>query len=110
MISSLVFSAIGVLIGFYAKGESSAIQGCLLIAIPMLFLGNIIFSPALLPMYTQILQQLLPLAHVTNIFKIVLITGGNPAMDIAALTSYFVLLSILLAYVIIMRRDISHYS
>lgn len=109
-ISSLVFSSIGVLVGFYARSESSAIQGCLLIAIPMLFLGNIIFSPELLPAYTQVLQQALPLAHVTGIFKVVLITGGNPAIDIAALTSYFIILSILLAYVVITRRDITNYS
>lgn len=109
MISSLVLSSIGVLIGFYARSESAAIQGCLLIAIPMLFLGNIVFSPDLLPAYTQILQQLLPLAHVTSIFKVVLITGGNPAADIAALITYFVLLSVLLAYVVTQRRDIGNY-
>ncbi|MCX6773546.1 MAG: ABC transporter permease [Candidatus Micrarchaeota archaeon] len=110
MISSLVLSSIGVLVGFYARSESSAIQGCLLIAIPMLFLGNIVFSPELLPVYTQILQQALPLAHITNIFKIVLITGGSPGFDVAALISYFILLSIILLYVIITRRDISNYS
>jgi ABC-type multidrug transport system permease subunit len=110
MISSLVLSSIGVLVGFYARSESAAIQGCLLIAIPMLFLGNIVFSPELLPAYTQLLQQALPLAHVTSIFKVVLITGGNPGVDIAALISYFVLLSVLLAYVITMRRDITNYN
>jgi ABC-type multidrug transport system permease subunit len=110
MISSLVLSSIGVLVGFYARSESAAIQGCLLIAIPMLFLGNIIFSPDLLPAYTQVLQQALPLAHVTSIFKVVLITGGSPGADIAALISYLVLLSALLAYVIATRRDITKYS
>lgn len=109
-ISSLVLSSIGVLVGFYARSESAAIQGCLLLAIPMLFLGNIIFSPDLLPAYTQILQQLLPLAHVTSIYKIVLITNGDPALDIAALLSYFVLLAVLLAYVVIKRRDISNFQ
>jgi ABC-2 type transport system permease protein len=109
-ISSLVLSSIGVLIGFYARSESSAIQGCLLIAIPMLFLGNIVFSPDLLPAYTQVLQQILPLAHVTSIFKVVLVTGGNPAADVMALLSYFVLLMALLAYVVVKRRDLSHYT
>jgi ABC-type multidrug transport system permease subunit len=109
-ISSLVLTSIGVLIGFYARSESSAIQCCLLIAIPMLFLGNIVFSPDLLPAYTQVLQQLLPLAHVTNIFKVVLITGGSPTADVVALLSYFVLLMILLAYVLVKRRDVSYYS
>jgi ABC-type multidrug transport system permease subunit/predicted nucleic acid-binding Zn-ribbon protein len=108
-ISSLVLSSIGVLVGFYARSESAAIQGCLIIAIPMLFLGNIVFSPDLLPAYTQVLQQILPLAHVTSIFKIVLITGGSPDADITALASYFLLLTILLAYVVTMRRDISNY-
>jgi len=110
VVSSLVLSSIGILIGFYARTESAAIQTCLLIAIPMLFLGNIIFSPDLLPNYTQILQQLLPLAHVTNIFKVVLITGGNPLVDIVALLTYFVLLAIVLAYVLIKRRDITNYQ
>ncbi|MDD5339696.1 MAG: ABC transporter permease [Candidatus ainarchaeum sp.] len=109
-ISSLVLSSIGVLIGFYARSESSAIQGCLLIAIPMLFLGNIVFSPDLLPAYTQVLQQALPLAHVTSIFKVVLVTGGNPAADVMALLSYFILLMVLLAYVLVKRRDISNYT
>ncbi len=109
-ISSLVLSSIGVLIGFYARSESAAIQGCLLIAIPMLFLGNIVFSPDLLPAYTQVLQQILPLAHVTSIFKVVLVTAGNPAADVMALLSYFVLLMVLLAYVVVKRRDISHYT
>lgn len=109
-ISSLVLSSIGVLIGFYARGETAAIQGCLLIAIPMLFLGNIVFSPDLLPAYTQVLQQLLPLAHVTSIFKVVLITGGNPAADVMALLTYFILLVALLAYVVVKRRDLSHYT
>jgi ABC-type multidrug transport system permease subunit len=108
-ISSLVLSSIGVLVGLYARSESAAIQGCLLIAIPMLFLGNIVFSPDLLPVYTQILQDLLPLAHVTSIFKVVLITGGNPTADVIALLSYFVLLMVLLAYVVVKRRDISYY-
>jgi len=109
IVSSLVLSSVGVLIGFYARTESAAIQTCLLIAIPMLFLGNIIFSPDLLPAYTQILQQLLPLAHVTNIFKVVLITGGNPAIDMVALLTYFVLLAIVLAFILIKRKDISNY-
>ena len=108
-ISALVLSSIGVLVGFYARGESAAIQSCLLLAIPMLFLGNIMFSPDLLPSYTQVLQQLLPLAHVTNIFKVVLITNGNPGIDIAALLSYFVVLAVLLGYVVLKRRDISNY-
>jgi ABC-type multidrug transport system permease subunit len=108
-VSVLVLSSIGTLIGFYAKTESAAIQTSLLIAIPMLFLGNIIFSPDLLPTYTQLLQQLLPLAHITNIFKVVLITGGDPAADMAALLSYFVLLALLLAFIVLKRRDITHY-
>ncbi len=110
VVSALVLSSIGIAIGFYARSESAAIQTCLLIAIPMLFLGNIIFSPDLLPNYTQILQGLLPLAHVTNIFKIVLITNGNPVGDMLALISYFVLLSIILALIIWKRRDISNYQ
>lgn len=109
-ISSLVLSSIGILVGFFARSEAAAIQGCLLLAIPMLFLGNIIFSADLLPQYTQILQQLLPLAHVTNIYKIVLITNGDPALDIAALLSYFVLLAVVLAYLVIKRRDISNFQ
>jgi ABC-type multidrug transport system permease subunit len=110
LISSLVLSSIGTLIGFYARSESAAIQSCLLIAIPMLFLGNIIFSPDLLPTYTQILQQLLPLAHVTSIYKIVLITDGNPAVDIGALIVYFVALAGLLAIIVTKRREITDYS
>ncbi len=109
-ISSLVLSSIGILVGFYARSESAAIQSCLLLAIPMLFLGNIIFSPDLLPMYTQLMQQLLPLAHVTSIFKIVLITNGDPAGDIAALLSYFILLALVMAYVVLRRRDITGYQ
>ncbi len=108
-IASLVLSSIGILIGFYARSESAAVQSGLLVAIPMLFLGNIIFSPDLLPQYTQILQQALPLSHVTNIFKIILITNGNPTIDIAALLSYFVLLIILMGYIVIKRRDITNY-
>ena len=108
-ISSLVLSSVGILVGFYAKTGSAAIQTCLLLAIPMLFLGNIIFSPDLLPNYTQILQQLLPLAHITNIYKIVLITNGNPALDIAALLSYFILLALALTYIVIRRRDVSNF-
>ncbi|MFH0884633.1 MAG: ABC transporter permease [Candidatus Micrarchaeota archaeon] len=108
-ISSLVLTSIGIIVGFYARSESAAIQSCLLLAIPMLFLGNIIFSPDLLPAYTQVLQQLLPLAHVTSIFKVVLITNGDPAGDIAALLSYFVLLAIILSYIVFKRRDITNY-
>lgn len=108
-VSSLVLSSIGVLVGFYARSESAAIQSCLMLAIPMLFLGNIIFSPDLLPAYTQILQQLLPLAHVTSIFKVVLITSGDPTGDMMALLSYFILLAALMAYIIMKRNDISSY-
>jgi ABC-type multidrug transport system permease subunit/chromosome segregation ATPase len=108
-ISSLVLTSIGVIIGFYARSESAAIQTCLLFAIPMLFLGNIIFSPDLLPAYTQLLQQLLPLAHVTSIFKIVLITNGDPAGDIAALLSYFVLLAALMGFIVLRRRDVTDF-
>ncbi|NYZ73628.1 ABC transporter permease [Candidatus Micrarchaeota archaeon] len=108
-VSSLVLSSIGVLVGFFAKSESMAIQSCLILAIPMLFLGNIIFSPDLLPAYTQILQQLLPLAHVTSIFKVVLITNGDPTVDMMALLSYFVLLAALMTYLVMKRNDISSY-
>ena len=108
-VASLVLSFIGILVGFSARNESAAIQSCLLIAIPMLFLGNIIFSPDLLPVYTQILQQLLPMAHVTNIFKIVLITNGNPTIDIWALMTYFIFLSGVAAFIIMSRRDITNY-
>ncbi len=108
-ISALVLSSIGILIGFTSRTESAAIQSCLLVAIPMLFLGNIIFSPDLLPLYTQVLQQLLPLAHVTSIFKIVLITNGNPTLDIGALLSYFIILALVLAGITLWRRDISNY-
>jgi ABC-type Na+ efflux pump permease subunit len=109
VISGLVLSSIGILIGLYARSESGAVQTSLLIAIPMLFLGNIIFSSDLLPTYTQVLQQLLPLAHITNIFKIVLITYGNPTADIAALLSYFVLLAAVIGFIVLKRRDITHY-
>ncbi len=109
VISGLVLSSIGILIGFYARSESGAVQTSLLIAIPMLFLGNIIFSSDLLPTYTQVVQQLLPLAHITNIFKIVLITYGNPIADIAALLSYFILLAVVIGLIVFKRRDITHY-
>ncbi len=109
-ISSLVLASIGMLVGFFSKNESSAIQGCLILAIPMMFLGNIIFSPDLLPAYTQFLQELLPLAHITNIFKIVIVTNGNPIADISALLTYFVLLAALIGLVVWKRREITAYS
>lgn len=109
-ISALVLSSIGVIIGFFARSESAAIQSCLLLAIPMLFLGNIIFSPDLLPSYTRIIQAMLPLAHVTSIFRIVLITSGDPIANITALLSYFVLLAAILAYLTLWRKDITHYQ
>ncbi len=108
-VSALVLSAVGTLIGFYARTESAAIQTSLLIAIPMLFLGNIIFSPDLLPVYTQVVQQMLPLAHITNIFKIVLITSGNPSASLVPLLSYFVLLALIIAVIVYKRRDITNY-
>ncbi len=110
LISSLVLASIGMLVGFFSRNESSAIQGCLILAIPMMFLGNIIFSPDLLPAYTQFLQELLPLAHITNIFKIVIVTNGNPIADISALLTYFVLLAVLLGLVVWKRREITAYS
>lgn len=109
-ISSLVLASVGMLVGFFSKNESSAIQGCLILAIPMMFLGNIIFSPDLLPAYTQFLQELLPLAHITNIFKIVIVTNGNPIADISALLTYFVLLAALIGLVVWKRREITAYS
>ncbi|HSB46826.1 MAG TPA: ABC transporter permease [Candidatus Bilamarchaeum sp.] len=109
LVSSLVLSSIGVVVGFYAKRESAAIQTCLLLAIPMLFLGNIIFSPDLLPQFTQVLQQIMPLAHVTSIFKIIMITNGNPLVDMTALVTYFIVLSGLLAFFVINRKDITNY-
>ncbi len=108
-VSALVLSAVGTLVGFYARTESAAIQTSLLIAIPMLFLGNIIFSPDLLPAYTQIMQQMLPLAHITNIFKIVLITSGNPGASLVPLLSYFVVLALIIALLVYKRRDITNY-
>ena len=110
LVSSLVLASIGMLVGFFSRNESSAIQGCLILAIPMMFLGNIIFSPDLLPAYTQFLQELLPLAHITNIFKIVIITNGNPIADMSALLTYFVLLAVLLGLVVWKRREITAYS
>jgi ABC-type multidrug transport system permease subunit len=109
-VSALVLSSIGMLVGFFSRNESSAIQGCLVLAIPMMFLGNVIFSPDLLPAYTQILQDILPLSHVTNIFKIVLITNGNPVADMAALIAYFVVLAALIWAVLWKRREITAYS
>ncbi|HID73130.1 TPA: hypothetical protein EYP38_04260, partial [Candidatus Micrarchaeota archaeon] len=108
-ISALVLASIGTLIGFYARSESAAIQTSLLIAIPMLFLGNIIFSPDLLPSYTRTLLELLPLAHITNIFKVVLITSGDPLADMSALGLYFVLLAAVIAFLVLRRKDITNY-
>ena len=108
-VSALVLSAVGTLVGFYARTESAAIQTSLLIAIPMLFLGNIIFSPDLLPVYTQVVQQMLPLSHITNIFKIVLITSGNPGTSLVPLLSYFVLLALIISVIVYKRRDITNY-
>lgn len=110
IISSLVLASIGMMVGFFSRNESSAIQGCLVLAIPMMFLGNIIFSPDLLPAYTQILQDLLPLSHVTNLFKVVLITNGNPMADMAALLTYFVALAVLMSLVLWKRKEITAYS
>jgi ABC-2 type transport system permease protein len=108
-VSALVLSAVGTIVGFYARTESAAIQTSLLIAIPMLFLGNIIFSPDLLPVYTQVVQQLLPLAHITNIFKIVLITSGDPSTSLVPLLTYFVLLAFIIGAIVYGRRDITNY-
>ncbi len=109
-ISSLVLVSIGILIGFVARSESAAIQSSLLLAIPMLFLGNIIFSPDLLPNYTQALQELLPLAHITNLYKIVLITSGDPTADILSLLAYFIVLAAIVAGVIYKRKEIGNYA
>jgi ABC-2 type transport system permease protein len=109
LVSALVLSSIGIVIGFYARRESAAIQTCLLLAIPMLFLGNIIFSPDLLPQFTQVMQQFLPLSHVTSIFKIVLITNGNPTADMVALLTYFIVLGGIILFLVLKRRDITNY-
>ncbi len=109
VMSALVLASVGIIIGFYARSESAAIQTSLLIAIPMLFLGNIIFSPDLLPVYTQALQQLLPLSHITNLFKIVLITDGNPSTNLIALGIAFVILAIVQIITVMKRRDIGQY-
>ncbi len=109
IVSSAVLASLGIVIGFFSKTESAAIQMGLLIAIPMLFLGNILFSPDLLPNYTQVLQQVLPLAHVTNLFKVVLITNGNPAGDIAGLLAYLALLGFLITYLVMKKKDISEF-
>jgi len=109
IMSALVLSSVGIIIGFYARSESAAIQTSLLIAIPMLFLGNIIFSPDLLPLYTQALQQLLPLSHITNLFKIVLITDGNPSTNLIALGIAFAILAIVQIITVMKRRDIGQY-
>ncbi len=104
IISALVLSSIGIILGFIARTESAAIQSSLLIAIPMLFLGNIIFSPDLLPSYTQLLLEFLPLSHITTIFKIVLITSGDPTTNIIALLSYFAALAIIIAAIVYRTR------
>ncbi|MBU0527557.1 ABC transporter permease [Candidatus Micrarchaeota archaeon] len=109
VMSALVLSSVGIIVGFYARSESAAIQTSLLIAIPMLFLGNILFSPDLLPVYTQALQQLLPLSHITNLFKIVLITNGDPSTNLIALGIAFAILGIVQAIIVMKRRDISQY-
>ena len=106
LIATLVLSSLGAIIGLITKNESAAIQTTLIIGIPMLFLGNIVFSADLLPKYTQTIQELLPLAHITNIFKLALITGGDPTADIVALFGYFLLLGAVIAYLVWRKKEI----
>ncbi|MFH1285003.1 MAG: ABC transporter permease [Candidatus Micrarchaeota archaeon] len=103
-IAALCFSLIGVLIGILAPSESSAIQTCIMIAIPMMFLGNVIFSRDLLPNYSQVAVDALPLAHVVDIFKKLLITGADIAPDAWFLLAYAFALLVLITLVL-RRRE-----
>ncbi|MBI5223518.1 ABC transporter permease [Candidatus Micrarchaeota archaeon] len=104
LVSGLVISTIGILVGLFSKSESSAIQFSLLIAIPMLFLGNVIFSSDLLPKFTQFIQFFVPLSHITNIFKTSMITGGDPYLSILSLFSFEILGMFVLLIVLKYRR------
>ncbi len=100
LISGMLVSMMGLIIGFISKTESSAIQISLLIAIPMLFLGNIIFSSDLLPKITQMIQAFVPLSHITNVFRISMISGADPAGAIATLFGFVMFFGVVLAYMI----------
>lgn len=100
IISGILVATIGIIIGFISKTESSAIQISLLIAIPMLFLGNIIFSSDLLPKVTQMIQAFVPLSHITNVFRISMISGADPQIAIATLIGFEVFFGFILALII----------
>lgn len=77
VLSTLAILAFGFVIGALVPKSESAQAVSTLIAFPMMFLGGSYFDTAQAPQYLQPLVQALPLTHINDALRQVMIFGGG---------------------------------
>ncbi|MBW3022583.1 ABC transporter permease [Candidatus Woesearchaeota archaeon] len=73
LIASVVFTAIGLVIGTISKSENMAVLMSLVLAIPMLFLSGTFFAFEIMPSFMQAVGKVLPLTVVIESLEGVII-------------------------------------
>jgi ABC-type multidrug transport system permease subunit len=104
IIISLSFIAIGMLISFFTKNQSTAILACLLLIVPMLFLSGIILPIEFMEPTMQLISSFLPLT-VANNMLLGLIVKGVPLIQMPFEICYLLGITIIVAIATILQRD-----
>jgi len=104
IIISLSFIAIGMLISFFTKNQSTAILACLLLIVPMLFLSGIILPIEFMEPTMQMISSFLPLTVANNLL-LGLIVKGIPLFEMIFEVSYLLFITLVVMIATILQKD-----
>lgn len=79
LIGSAVFVNLGIVATAIARSFPAAVMAGIIITVPMIFLGGVFFPVEAMPWFLQPLIRLLPLTHLNNALRDVVIRGGTLA-------------------------------
>jgi len=100
LITSAVFTTIGLLIGNLSKSENTALLTSLVLAIPMLFLSGAFFSFEIMPKFMQGVGKVLPLTVSIQTIENLIIYNTPVLMEdiiyLVAISAIFFAISVLL--------------
>ena len=101
---TLVFLAIGMLIGILSDSENSAFLGSLIVGIPLMFLSGVFFPFEMMPFGMSELARYLPINQGIEVYKQMVLYSTNPAA-VASGYGYLIImvLACLLAILLVLR-------
>ncbi|MBN1544773.1 ABC transporter permease [Candidatus Woesearchaeota archaeon] len=100
IVASLVYIALGVMIGSFSKSENTSLLTCLVIGFPLMFLSGAFNPPELMDKFMRVASQYLPLTLNINLLEKITIyrTGMDPAklLVMVGMIAVFYVLAVLM--------------